>query len=169
MPEVAPDVDRMRPSRRGSRLSWSVGSPGCPSCRGVLGAVGACPRTGAAVRGGGSAVAAAAGTVPRVRRAHTCCCRMSRLLRRQDEIAVIGAAIEAKVAGEGHRRIARPVGGVRRRTVRGWLRRFVARAGQVRCISRGGRGATSSTRPAPSTPPPTRSPSTSTSAPTTPS
>jgi len=53
------------------------------------------------------------------------------LLRRQDEIAVIGAAIEAKVAGEGYRRIASRLG-VHADTVRGWLRRFTLRAGLVR-------------------------------------
>jgi hypothetical protein len=36
------------------------------------------------------------------------------LLRRQDEIAVIGEAIEASVAGEGHRPIASTVGGAGR-------------------------------------------------------
>jgi hypothetical protein len=33
------------------------------------------------------------------------------LLRRQDEVSVIGQAIEAKVVGEGYRRIASTVGG----------------------------------------------------------
>ena len=55
------------------------------------------------------------------------------LLRRQDEVEVIGAAIEAHVAGEGYRPIAErlglPVG-----TVRGWLRRFDERAEQVRAL-----------------------------------
>ena len=53
------------------------------------------------------------------------------LSRRRDEVAVIGAAIEAKVAGLGHRPIAERLG-VPKDTVRGWLRRFVVRAGQVR-------------------------------------
>jgi len=53
------------------------------------------------------------------------------LLRRRDEVAVIGVAIEAKVAGVGHRRIAERLG-VPKDTVRGWLRRFVARAEQAR-------------------------------------
>ena len=44
---------------------------------------------------------------------------------------MIGAAIEAKVAGLGHRPIAERLG-VPKDTVRGWLRRFVVRAGQVR-------------------------------------
>jgi hypothetical protein len=53
------------------------------------------------------------------------------LLRRQDEVGVIGAALAAKVAGEGYRRIARRLG-VHADTVRGWLRRFAERADQVR-------------------------------------
>jgi transposase-like protein len=53
------------------------------------------------------------------------------LLRRQDEVVVIGAAIEAKVAGAGYRRIAARLG-VHADTVRGWLRRFAERADQVR-------------------------------------
>jgi hypothetical protein len=53
------------------------------------------------------------------------------LLRRRDEVSVIGAAIEASVAGEGYRRIAARLGACAD-TVRGWLRRFVRRAGLVR-------------------------------------
>jgi transposase-like protein len=53
------------------------------------------------------------------------------LLRRRDEIAVIGAAIEAMVAGQGYRRIAGRLG-VHADTVRGWLRRFAERAELVR-------------------------------------
>jgi Domain of unknown function (DUF6431)/Homeodomain-like domain len=53
------------------------------------------------------------------------------LLRRADEAAVIGAALAAKAAGQGHRQIAarldRPPG-----TVRGWLRRFASRADSLR-------------------------------------
>lgn len=55
------------------------------------------------------------------------------LVRRADTAAVIGAALMAKAAGGGHRRIAerlgRPPG-----TVRGWLRRFGARVEQVRMV-----------------------------------
>jgi hypothetical protein len=53
------------------------------------------------------------------------------LLRRRDEVAVIGAAIEAKVAGEGYRPIARRLR-VHADTVRGWLRRFAERADRIR-------------------------------------
>ena len=44
---------------------------------------------------------------------------------------MIGRAIEAKVAGAGHRPIAGRLG-VPADTVRGWLRRFAERAEQVR-------------------------------------
>jgi len=53
------------------------------------------------------------------------------VLRRQDEVAVIGAAIEAKVAGVAYRRIAARLG-VPADTVRGWLRRFCERAELLR-------------------------------------
>lgn len=53
------------------------------------------------------------------------------LVRRADAAVVIGAALVAKAAGWGHRRIAvwlgRPAS-----TVRGWLRRFAVRAGLLR-------------------------------------
>jgi hypothetical protein len=55
------------------------------------------------------------------------------LLRRADTAAVIGAALAAKAAGGGFRRIAaalgRPV-----ETVRGWLRRFAGRVEAVRGV-----------------------------------
>ena len=55
------------------------------------------------------------------------------LVRRADTAAVIGAALAAKAAGGGHRRIAerlgRPPG-----TVRGWLRRFAGRVEAVRVV-----------------------------------
>jgi hypothetical protein len=55
------------------------------------------------------------------------------LVRRADDVAVIGAALEGKAAGRGHRVIAvgldRPPS-----TVRGWLRRFGGRAERVRAV-----------------------------------
>jgi hypothetical protein len=53
------------------------------------------------------------------------------LLRRQDAVVVIGAALLARAAGEGHRRIARRVD-VPEGTVRGWLRRFARDAEAIR-------------------------------------
>lgn len=58
------------------------------------------------------------------------------LLRRADLAVVIGAALAAKAAGVGHRRIAvalaRPA-----ETVRGWLRRFAERVEPVRALFTG--------------------------------
>lgn len=55
------------------------------------------------------------------------------LLRRADAVTVIGAALLAKAAGSGHRRIAveldRPAS-----TVRGWCRRMTVVAGRVRVV-----------------------------------
>ena len=53
------------------------------------------------------------------------------LLRRRDDVEVIGAAVTAKAAGRGHRRIARDLGRLAP-TVRNWLRRFAARAEATR-------------------------------------
>lgn len=53
------------------------------------------------------------------------------LLRRADEAAVIGAGLAAAALGRGHRPAASLLG-VPEGTVRGWLRRFTGRAGQVR-------------------------------------
>jgi hypothetical protein len=55
------------------------------------------------------------------------------LLRRADTAAVIGAALEAKAAGGGHRQVADRLGRPPA-TVRGWLRRFGARVEQVRVV-----------------------------------
>ncbi|MFI6743526.1 DUF6431 domain-containing protein [Nonomuraea sp. NPDC050451] len=53
------------------------------------------------------------------------------LARRADTAEEIGAAVEAAAGGQGHRRIARELGRPPE-TVRGWLRRFGARAERVR-------------------------------------
>jgi hypothetical protein len=53
------------------------------------------------------------------------------LLRRADSAAVIGAALVGRAAGLGHRRIATGLA-VASSTVRGWLRRFTARAEPIR-------------------------------------
>jgi len=58
------------------------------------------------------------------------------LLRRADAVAVIGAALLAKAAGAGHRPIAAALGRPAC-TVRGWLRRFTARAESVRVLFTG--------------------------------
>lgn len=104
----------------------------CPSCRGVLGPWGhARERVTRLVSGDWRW---------RPRRARCRGCRGTHvlladlcLLRRQDEVEVIGAAIEAHVAGEGHRPIAARLG-VPAGTVRGWLRRFEANAEVIRVL-----------------------------------
>ena len=55
------------------------------------------------------------------------------LSRRGDAVSVIGAALLAKAAGQGHRSIAAALGRPPS-TVRGWLRRFGARAEDVRVL-----------------------------------
>ncbi len=106
------------------------GALSCPSCRGVLGPWG---------RARARVLRCAAGErVLRPRRARCRGCAGTHvlladiaLLRRRDEVAVIGAAIEAKVAGQGHRPIAARLG-VPKDTVRGWLRRFAADSEAIR-------------------------------------
>jgi Homeodomain-like domain len=58
------------------------------------------------------------------------------LLRRADAAVVIGAAVAARAAGMGHRRIAGLVGRPES-TVRGWLRRFGGRVEAVRVVFTG--------------------------------
>lgn len=53
------------------------------------------------------------------------------LVRRRDHVEVIGAALLAWAAGSGHRRLCGMVA-VPADTVRGWLRRFAARAEETR-------------------------------------
>ena len=60
----------------------------------------------------------------------------SGLLRRADAVAVIGAALLAKAGGAGYRVIAAALGRPAS-TVRGWLRRFTARAESVRAVFTG--------------------------------
>ena len=104
----------------------------CPSCRGVLGPWGHA-RERVTRRSSGD-------WRWRPRRARCRGCHGTHVLlaevclsRRQDEVEVIGAAIEAHVAGEGHRPIAARLG-VPAGTVRGWLRRFEANAEVIRAL-----------------------------------
>jgi hypothetical protein len=53
------------------------------------------------------------------------------LVRRHDVVEVIGAALVAGAGGAGHRRIAAELARPEE-TVRGWLRRFAARATEIR-------------------------------------
>jgi hypothetical protein len=107
------------------------GGLSCPLCREVLGPWGHARERVLRCRSGDRLL--------RPRRARCRGCAGTHVLlpqiafsRRQDEVAVIGAAIEAKVVGgEGFRRIAARLGAYPE-TVRGWLRRFVGRAGLIR-------------------------------------
>ena len=104
----------------------------CPSCREVLGPWGHARERVLRCRSGDRLL------VPRRARCRGCLGTHVLLpevvlLRRQDEVAVIGEAIEANVAGEGCRPIAARLG-VPADTVRGWLRRFVGRAEQIRAL-----------------------------------
>ena len=103
---------------------------GCPSCREVLGPWGHARQRVLRCRAGDRWL--------RPRRARCRGCAGTHvllpdvcLLRRQDEVSVIGAAIVASVAGEAYRRIAGRLG-VHADTVRGWLRRFRDRAEVIR-------------------------------------
>jgi transposase-like protein len=102
----------------------------CPSCRGRLGPWGHARSRVLRCRAGDRRL--------RPRRARCRGCRGTHvllpeiaLLRRQDEVLVIGAAIVASLAGLGYRRIASRLG-VPADTVRGWLRRFGERAELLR-------------------------------------
>ncbi len=107
------------------------GELGCPvsGCRGRLGPWGWA--RGRMVRGEVGVVGL------RPRRARCGQCRVTHvllpasvLLRRADEVTVIGAALLAKAGGCGHRRIATRLGRPAS-TVRGWLRRIGAVADPV--------------------------------------
>lgn len=106
------------------------GRLGCPSCRGVLGPWGHARERVLRCLCGDRRL--------RPRRARCRGCTGTHvllpevaLLRRQDEVSVIGAAIEANVAGQGYRRVAARLG-VHADTVRGWLGRFGERAELLR-------------------------------------
>src|SRR5215468_5419420 len=103
----------------------------CPGCGGVLGGWGRARPRRVRVAEGADAV-----VVPRRSRGrgggatHVLLPAWC-LSRRADEGAVIGAALQAAAAGGGHRKIAECLGRPAS-TVRGWLRRFAARAEEVR-------------------------------------
>ena len=107
------------------------GELACPGCGGVLGGWGHSRPRPVRVLDGPDA-----GLVPRRSRCRQCGATHVLLpawclARRADAGAVIGTALEAAAAGAGHRTIAAGLGRPAS-TVRGWLRRFAARAEQVR-------------------------------------
>jgi hypothetical protein len=106
------------------------GRLGCPSCPAAMGPWGFARERVLRCRDGNRRL--------RPRRARCRGCAGTHVLlpqialgRRQDEVSVIGSAVEAKIAGEGFRRIAARLGACPT-TVRGWLRRFARRAGLIR-------------------------------------
>jgi hypothetical protein len=98
------------------------GSLGCPSCRGVLGPWGHARERVMRCVDGARLLCPRRAKCRDCEATHVLLPRFC-LLRRQDDVAVIGAAIEAKAAGVGHRRVAEQLG-LPAGTVRGWLRRF---------------------------------------------
>lgn len=102
----------------------------CPVCSGVLRAWGFARSRRLRTRWSSRVV--------QPRRARCECCGRSQVLlpvtalvRRADEVEVIGAALAARAAGQGAGRIARVLGRARS-TVRGWLARFAQRAELLR-------------------------------------
>lgn len=108
----------------------SAGRVACPACEGVLRPWGWARRRLLRRRDG------SAWLRPRRGRCRPCggmhvLLPVDTLVRRRDEVAVIGAALLAWLGGAGHRRIAVSLG-LPADTVRGWLRRFAVRAEDVR-------------------------------------
>ena len=107
-----------------------AGGFGCPACSGVL-------RPWGSARG--RVLRCAAGEVWRHPRRGRCVgcggthvlLTVDSLVRRRDEVAVIGSALVMKAAGRGHRSAA-DVLGLPPSTVRGWFRRFAWNAEAIR-------------------------------------
>lgn len=96
----------------------------CPACQGVLTFWGYARER--AVRGLAERLRPRRARCPGCSRTHVLL-PVSVLVRRADCVDVIGAALVAKAAGQGFRPIAAAFG-VAESTVRGWFRRFTARA-----------------------------------------
>jgi hypothetical protein len=122
----------------------TVGKDGAEVERQLAGGLLECPECGERLRGWGHAVARLIrlgnGTGWRVQPRRAICGGCGRthvllpawmLARRADSVAVIGAALAGAAAGLGCRTIAVRVGRAAA-TVRGWLRRFAARAEALR-------------------------------------
>ena len=107
------------------------GELACPSCGGVLGGWGNARLRPVRVRRGRTRSWCRAGRGAGGAGATHVLLPAWCLLRRADAAAVIGAALEAAAAGDGHRKIAGLLGRAAS-TVRGWLRRFAGRAEEVR-------------------------------------
>jgi hypothetical protein len=114
-----------------------AGALACPSCGGRLGPWGWARRR--VIRGHDRVQA----VTPRRSRCRGC--RVTHvllpaglLLRRADEVGLIGRAIELVAVGVAVRAVSRLLGRSRS-TVRGWIGRFVGRAERRGCTSRPGR------------------------------
>lgn len=121
---VAADQDAVEVALRARQLA-------CPPCAGVLGPWGHGRERVLRRRAGGR-------DLLRPRRARCRACRVTQtllpelsLLRRLDDVETIGAAIEARAAGRGHRPIAAELHR-HKDTVRGWLRAFTRAAEAIR-------------------------------------
>jgi Domain of unknown function (DUF6431) len=119
----------VEPDPAGVERALVAGELACPSCRGELRPWGRAPRRLRDFE---------RDRPVGVRRSRCRACRVTHVLlptvalaRRRDLVEVIGAALVAKASGAGHRPIADLLL-VPRSTVRGWLRRFAARAGPIR-------------------------------------
>jgi len=109
------------------------GELGCPLCGGALGGWGhARPRPVRMAEGPDVVLAPRRSRCPGCGATHVLLPAWC-LSRRADEGAVIGSALQAAAAGAGHRTIAARLGRPAS-TVRGWLRRFAARAEDVRAF-----------------------------------
>src|SRR5437899_880755 len=109
------------------------GELGCPLCGGALGGWGhARPRPVRMAEGPDVVLAPRRSRCPGCGATHVLLPAWC-LSRRADEGAVIGSALQAAAAGAGHRTIAAGLGRPAS-TVRGWLRRFAARAEAVRAF-----------------------------------
>jgi uncharacterized protein DUF6431 len=113
-------------------LALVAGRLVCPGCGGVLRRWGWARRRLLRDAGGGAWL--------RPRRSRCGSCGLSHvllppiaLLRRADVVAVIGRALALAAAGAGARTVAKVVGRSAE-TVRGWLRRFRARAERLRVV-----------------------------------
>jgi hypothetical protein len=126
---VEADLGAVEERLRSGRLA-------CPDCAGVLTGWGRA--RGRSIRAGGRDLLQRVRVVPRRSRCADCgtthvLLPVLLLARRADTADLVGAALVAKAAGLGHRRIAAGLGRPAE-TVRGWLRRFASRLEPVRAV-----------------------------------
>jgi hypothetical protein len=119
----------VEPDPAGVERALVAGELACPGCRGELRPWGRAPRRLRDLE---------QDRPVGVRRSRCRACRVTHVLlpvvalaRRRDLAEVIGAALQARATGWGHRRIAEELV-LPPTTVRGWLRRFLAQAGPIR-------------------------------------